>query len=143
MDTRLYLNLCVIGEQLCSAFRDRGVRGTVGGPRTSLVAHRYRQGRTYFDTACCGVVYRPFIAQVGLIQGTLALGSEASGLQPVGRLYHHQMQKYLFRVSESLKIETGSQQDTTNRPAIGCPTFDTAKTYSSLQIRRNVSKLND
>ena len=36
-------------------------------------------------------------------------------------MYHHQFQKYLFRDSESLKNETRSQRDTTNRLAIGRP----------------------
>ena len=38
-------------------------------------------------------------------------------------VYHHQLQQYRFRVSESLKIETESQRDTTKCPAIGCPTI--------------------
>ena len=41
-------------------------------------------------------------------------------------VFHHQLQKYLFRVSESLKIEAGSPQDITKCPAISCPTFTQA-----------------
>ena len=50
------------------------------------------------------------------------IGSEASGLQP-GGVYHHQHQKYSFRVSESLKIEMGSQHNTIKHHAIGSPTI--------------------
>ena len=32
----------------------------------------------------------------------------------LGGVHHHQLQKYAFRVSDSLKIETWSQRDTTS-----------------------------
>ena len=35
-----------------------------------------------------------------------------------GGVYHQKLQKYAFTVSESLKIETESQRDTTKCPAI-------------------------
>ena len=41
----------------------------------------------------------------------------------LGSVYHHQLQKYPFRVSESLKIETESQRDTIKCPTTGCPTI--------------------
>ena len=40
------------------------------------------------------------------------------------KYHHHHFQKWPFRESHSLKIEPGSQRDTTKRHAIGCPTFE-------------------
>ena len=39
----------------------------------------------------------------------------------LGGVNNHQVHNYLFRVSEGLKIETGSQRDITKYSAIGCP----------------------
>ena len=47
-------------------------------------------------------------------------------------VYHPQLQKYLFRVSESLKIETGSQRHITRCPAISCLTVTHASSRVGL-----------
>ena len=49
------------------------------------------------------------------------LGPEVLGLQPFGR-YHHQLQKYLFRVCHNLKIEMEASKNTNTNPAPGCQT---------------------
>ena len=41
----------------------------------------------------------------------------------LGAVYHHQLQQYPFRVSESLKFERESQRGTAKYPAIGCLTI--------------------
>ena len=65
-------------------------------------------------SGCGWVVYRRFIAQCRL---------RTVGFTTRWCVYHHQLQEYLFRVSESLRIETGSQQYITECSAIGCPTI--------------------
>ena len=84
--------------------RERSERKVTGPNHSGL-------GRILVLVGCLSTLYSTLQAQKHRVYNQL------------GVVYHRQLQKYPFRVSESLKIETECQRDATKCPAIGCPTI--------------------